>query len=78
MNIGDFVKRKGDDQYGIAAYSPFGLSIHLNSHQHGVVIETLGTPADDLYEYWEVVREIPRDWTLDKHGIPIRTDQLTT
>lgn len=57
MKIGDVVRNKLTKAYGTVHYSSFGVSIHSWTMFDGskMLSKTLGAPAEELLEYWEVV-----------------------
>lgn len=67
MKIGDVVKNKRTGAYGIVNYSSFGFSIH--SWDEGVRSKTVGCPASEISEYWEIVRRLPKGYKKDGWGV---------
>lgn len=66
MKIGDIVQNKITKAYGTVQYSSFGFSIHSWNHM-GWLAKTLGAPAEELAEYWEVV-EMPKGYKIHEYG----------
>jgi hypothetical protein len=69
MRIGDIVRNRESGIYGTVEYSSFGYSIHSWVKYEGQfgLSKTLGAPASELLEYWEVV-ELPEGYEVADYG----------
>lgn len=69
MRIGDVVRNKETGNYGTVEYSSFGYSIHSWVEYEGqpCLSKTLGAPASELLEFWEVV-ELPEGYKEHEYG----------
>lgn len=70
MKIGDVVKHRVRDVYGVVQYSTFGFSIHILDEEQDppVLKKTLGMSVDEVSEHWEVVN-CPAGFVATNRGL---------
>ena len=72
MKPGDFVKAKNEEDYGVVAYSTFGISLHFYDPKGRGLIKTLGDHPNKYKDHWEVIKELPEGWVVGKFGCPVK------
>lgn len=67
LNLDDVVRNKTTGEYGTVHYSSFGYSIHTWDEGAHCLGKTVGAPANEILEHWEVV-ELPEGYVKAPYG----------
>lgn len=71
MVIGNIVKRKDKDQYGVVRFSR-----HSNNDFcilfWDETTQTLSATVSALDKYWEIVNTLPKEYEWNEYGLPVK------
>ena len=70
MVVGEYVKRKDEEVYGVVTDTLLGLGIIFWESDNEN--KTLGVTLFALEKYWNVIDGLPEGYEIDQYGLPAK------